>query len=96
MQWAKDCFIIYDEKSKVNINAVKSLLKQSCWAPSRPKKVIETCIKHARCFSLFHKNRQTQEQVIILFFRILNYLQIAFNSLFQTMVERFNNYCMTD
>ncbi len=58
MKWIKNEYVIYDIKSKVNINAVKFFLKDSFWAPNRTKKTIQASLKKAICFSLYKGSKQ--------------------------------------
>ena len=58
MKWIKDEYILYDSKNKVNMNAVKSMLKNSFWAANRKQAAIQASLKKAICFSLYKGNKQ--------------------------------------
>jgi len=54
----KDGYYIYDDRKKVQIDDVKSLLKQSYWARDRDIESIRISINNSICFSLFHNKKQ--------------------------------------
>lgn len=58
IEYKKDDFHITSDFSKLDINAVCSLLQQSYWANSRERNVIIKSLENSLCFSLFHKDKQ--------------------------------------
>ncbi|GIM28516.1 N-acetyltransferase [Clostridium polyendosporum] len=51
-------YIFTDDKTKINLNAVHNLLKQSHWAQNRPLEIIAKSIENSLCFSIHHDNVQ--------------------------------------
>lgn len=51
-------FIITDDKSKANPNAVKELLSTSYWAQNRDIETIKKTIENSVCFSVFKDDKQ--------------------------------------
>lgn len=54
----KGGYYIYDDRKKIQLDAVKSLLKQSYWANDRDIETIQVSINNSICFSLFHQEKQ--------------------------------------
>ena len=46
-------FLISDDKSKIQIDKVCSLLNKSYWAENRPRDVIEKSIENSICFGVY-------------------------------------------
>ncbi|MBP2033669.1 N-acetylglutamate synthase-like GNAT family acetyltransferase [Clostridium algifaecis] len=51
-------YIITDDITKIKLDAVCNLLRQSHWAKDRPKEIIERTIKNSLCFGIFRKDVQ--------------------------------------
>lgn len=58
VDYQKDDYLITTDFSRIDIEAVCSLLKQTYWANSRKKDVVIKSLKNSLCFSLLHKGRQ--------------------------------------
>ena len=56
--YSKGNYYIYDDRNKVQLDDVKSLLKQSYWASDRDVETIQISINNSICFSLFHNKKQ--------------------------------------
>lgn len=51
-------YIITDDITKIKLDAVCKLLRQSHWAKDRPKEIIEGTIKNSLCFGMFNNDIQ--------------------------------------
>lgn len=58
VEYQKDDFYITTDSSKLDINAVCSLLAKSYWANSRKRDVIIKSLENSLCFSLFFRDTQ--------------------------------------
>ncbi len=58
MHWAKDDYVLTDDRSQVDLDAVCALLHATYWAHDRPRWLIEKCLPRSVCFSLFREGRQ--------------------------------------
>jgi ribosomal protein S18 acetylase RimI-like enzyme len=58
MKYEKNGFQIYDEREKIQLDKVVSLLRQSYWANERPVETIKLSIENSVCFSLFKNEEQ--------------------------------------
>jgi GNAT superfamily N-acetyltransferase len=58
MNWQRDEYILTDNKSRIDLDAVCALLHATYWAGDRSRDRIETSIQHSICFGLFHGNQQ--------------------------------------
>lgn len=56
--YSKGNYHIYDERNKVELAQVESLLKKSYWANKRDLETIQVSINNSICFSLFHNKIQ--------------------------------------
>lgn len=54
----KDEYSITSDFSRIDIDAVISLLSKTYWAKARPKDVILKSLENSLCFSLFHLEKQ--------------------------------------
>lgn len=59
MQWTKDNYVLTDDRSRIDLDAVCDLLKHTYWAHDRPRSIIEKSLEHSVCFSLFRDGQQT-------------------------------------
>lgn len=58
MQWQQNGVLIVDDKSRIDVNAVSDLLKESYWANERSKECMAKSIEYSLCFSVFKENKQ--------------------------------------
>lgn len=58
MEWKKDNFIISDNDTKLNIDAICDFLSHAYWADKRPRAVIEKSIKHSLNFGVYDGDKQ--------------------------------------
>lgn len=58
MEFKKDNFIISDDDSKLNINAICDFLARAYWADKRPRDVIEKSITHSLNFGVYDGGKQ--------------------------------------
>lgn len=58
VDYKKDDFYITTDSSKIDIDAVCSLLAKSYWANTRERYTVIKSLENSLCFSLFHKERQ--------------------------------------
>ena len=58
MEIIKDVYMITDDKTKIDLNSVHSLLKQSHWAKDRPIEIISKSIHNSLCFSVYYNDVQ--------------------------------------
>ncbi len=56
--YSKGNYHIYDDRNKVDLAQVESLLKKSYWANERDLETIQVSINNSICFSLFHNKTQ--------------------------------------
>ena len=58
MQAQRDGYVLSDDKSLLDLEAVCALLHATYWAGDRPREVIETSVAHSVCLGVFHQGRQ--------------------------------------
>src|SRR5688572_30110163 len=58
MDWQRDEYVLTDDKSRIDLDAVCALLHATYWAADRSRELIERSIEHSICFGLFHGNQQ--------------------------------------
>jgi hypothetical protein len=58
MQWTNGDYLLTDDRTRIDVDAVADLLKDTYWAPDRSRSKIETSIAHSHCFSLFYEGQQ--------------------------------------
>ena len=58
MEWKRECFWIFDDPTKVNVELVSHLLAETYWGYRRPRAIIEKLIENSLCFSLFTNCKQ--------------------------------------
>lgn len=54
----KDGFLISDQPSLLQLDAIEEFLAQAYWAQGRPKEVIIRSIENSLCFGLYHDMKQ--------------------------------------
>ncbi len=52
MKWTKGEFVLYDERDKVDADAVHSLLAKTYWAKGRALQTVKDTIARCLCFSI--------------------------------------------
>jgi GNAT superfamily N-acetyltransferase len=58
MQWQHDDYLLVDETSRMDLDAITAMLRTTYWAASRTREVIAKTIQHSLTFGLFHAGRQ--------------------------------------
>ena len=58
MNWRRDDYVLTDDKSQLDLDAVCAWLRATYWAANRPREVIAKSIEHSACFGLFHGGKQ--------------------------------------
>lgn len=58
MEWNRDTFIISDDASRLNLDAVVDFLSRAYWADTRPRDVIERSIQHSLNIGVYDAGRQ--------------------------------------
>jgi len=58
VEWARDEFMISDDRSRVQVEVVADLLAKTFWGHRRPREVVEKLIPTSMCFSLFRHREQ--------------------------------------
>jgi len=58
MNWERGDYVLTDDKTCIDLDAVCALLHATYWAGQRPRELIEKSIQNSLCFGLFHRGRQ--------------------------------------
>jgi GNAT superfamily N-acetyltransferase len=58
MEWTQNGYLLSDDKTKLDLEAICALLANSYWAPNRPRALTEQSIRHSVCLGLYHQGRQ--------------------------------------
>jgi GNAT superfamily N-acetyltransferase len=58
MDWQREEYVLTDNKSRLDLDAVCALLQATYWAADRSRELIESSIQHSICFGLFHGHQQ--------------------------------------
>lgn len=58
MEFKRDLFVLSDDASKLNIDAICKFLSRAYWADKRPRDVIQKSIKHSLTFGVYHGEKQ--------------------------------------
>ncbi len=58
IEFKKDSYYVTSDRSKLDIQAVYQLLKQTYWAEKRPGEIVIKSLENSLCFSLFEDNKQ--------------------------------------
>jgi GNAT superfamily N-acetyltransferase len=58
MEWKKDKFVISDDPSRLNLDAICDFLSRAYWADKRPREIIERSIQHSLNFGMYDGERQ--------------------------------------
>ncbi|MGK2233248.1 MAG: N-acetylglutamate synthase-like GNAT family acetyltransferase [Colwellia sp.] len=72
--YSKDNYYIYDERGKIQLDKVESLLRKSYWANERDIDTIKLSINNSVCFSLFYKEMQIGFGRVVTDFATVAYL----------------------
>ncbi|MFN8412349.1 MAG: GNAT family N-acetyltransferase [Anaerolineales bacterium] len=74
MEWKKNKFIISDDASRLNMDAVCDMLSRAYWASNRPRHVIEKSIQHSLNFGVYDGDRQVGFSRIVTDYAVFAYL----------------------
>ncbi len=74
MEWKKDNFIISDDVSRLDVDAICDFLSHSYWADKRPRRVIEKSIQHSVCFGVYDGDKQIGFSRVVTDFSVFAYL----------------------
>jgi GNAT superfamily N-acetyltransferase len=58
MNWQRDHYLLSDDKSRLDLDAVYALLHATYWAKHRSREIIAKSIQHSVCFGLFWEDKQ--------------------------------------
>ena len=58
MNMRHDGYEIFDDKGRLDVDAIHAFLAQSYWAAGIPRDVVERAIAGALCFGIYHSGRQ--------------------------------------
>lgn len=58
MDWTQGDYILTDDTSRLDIDAITQLLAGSYWAANRSRRTMQKAIEHSICFGLFREDRQ--------------------------------------
>ena len=58
MEWHHGDYLLTDDKSRLDLDAIMAMLADTYWAGNRPRDVITRAIKHSICLGMFHHGRQ--------------------------------------
>lgn len=58
MEWKHDQYLVTDDRSRVDLDAVHRLLSGTYWAANRPKETIRKTIDNSICFSVLAGGEQ--------------------------------------
>jgi GNAT superfamily N-acetyltransferase len=74
MQVTRDSYEINDDKSRLDLDVIHALLKDTYWAANRSRETIQTAIEHSICFGVFHGGKQIGFGRVITDFATYSYL----------------------
>lgn len=57
-EWTRDGYVLTDDASRMNLDAVCAMLQGTYWADDRSREVIEKSLRHSTCLHLLHEGRQ--------------------------------------
>src|SRR5215216_3084465 len=58
MEWLRADYLLTDDRSRLDRDAICALLHATYWAANRSRELIEKSIRHSVCLGLFHAGRQ--------------------------------------
>lgn len=56
MNWQRDEYLLTDDRTRLDLDAVWAWLQSSYWAAERSRAVVEKSLEGSMCFGLFHGN----------------------------------------
>jgi GNAT superfamily N-acetyltransferase len=74
MNWKNGGYSLTDDGSRLRLDVICALLKNTYWAANRSRETIEQCIKHSLCFGLFHGDAQVGFARVITDYSTFSYL----------------------
>lgn len=74
MEYKRDNFIISDDPSRLDINAICDFLSRAYWANQRKRPTIEKSIKHSLNIGVYDGNRQVGFARVVTDYAIFAYL----------------------
>jgi len=78
MEWKKDDYLISDDRSKIDIDAVHHYLSQSYWAEGIPAEVVKRSIENSLCFGIYKQEKQIGFARVVTDFATFAYLADVF------------------
>ncbi len=58
MNWERGDYLVTDDPTRLDLDAVCALLKATYWAAERSREATAMAIQHSVCFGLFHAGKQ--------------------------------------
>jgi len=58
MQWINGHYVLTDDRSQLDLDAVCAMLQTTYWAKDRPRALVEKSIRYSVCFALLREGRQ--------------------------------------
>lgn len=74
MEWKKDNFIISDDSSRLDVDAICDFLSRAYWANKRPRHLIEKSILHSLNFGMYAGEAQIGFARIVTDYSVFAYL----------------------
>lgn len=74
MEFKRKRFIISDDDTKLNVDAICDFLARSYWADKRPRQVIEKSLKHSLNFGMYDGDRQIGFARVVTDYAVFAYL----------------------
>ena len=74
MEWYRDEFVISDDRSRVQVEAVAELLAKTFWGHRRPRAVVEKLIQTSMCFSILRKQEQVGFARVVTDYAVFSWL----------------------
>ena len=57
-EFTKDDFLLSNDKSRLNIDAIHSSLRRSHWAANRKRETVTRSVEHSLCYGIYHNQNQ--------------------------------------
>ena len=57
MEWRHDGFVLTDDKSRLDLEAIMKLLALTYWARERPRHIMQQAMEHSLCLGLLLENQ---------------------------------------
>jgi len=74
VEWARDEFMISDDRSRVQVEVVADLLAKTFWGHRRPREVVEKLIQTSMCFSLLCNQEQVGYARVVTDYAVFSWL----------------------